>query len=114
MSTESFAELGASRTVVSRLSNAGITAPFAIQRAVIGDAMAGRDVIAKSPTGSGKTLAFGIPLVERIAAEDKRPSALVLAPTRELATQIVDDIRGIAHTRALRITAVYGGVGLVN
>jgi ATP-dependent RNA helicase RhlE len=113
MSTESFADLGVSRAVIGSLSAAGITEPFAIQRAVIGDAIAGRDVIAKSPTGSGKTLAFGIPLVERIGAEDPRPSALVLAPTRELATQIVDDLRGIAHTRALRVTAVYGGVGLV-
>jgi len=113
MSTESFAALGVSRAVATSLAQAGITEPFAIQRAVIGDAIAGRDVIAKSPTGSGKTLAFGIPLVERIAAEDPRPAALVLAPTRELATQIVEDLRGIAHARALRITAVYGGVGLV-
>jgi ATP-dependent RNA helicase RhlE len=113
MSTESFADLGVSRAVVASLSNAGITRPFAIQRSVIGDAIAGRDVIAKSPTGSGKTLAFGIPLVERISANDPRPAALVLAPTRELATQIVDDIRGIAHARALRVTAVYGGAGLV-
>src|SRR5947209_1726901 len=113
MSTESFADLGVSRTVVSSLSHAGITQPFAIQRAVIADAMAGRDVIAKSPTGSGKTLAFGIPLVERIGATDPRPAALVLAPTRELATQIVEEIRGIAHARALRVTAVYGGAGLV-
>ena len=113
MSTESFAELGVSRAVIGCLSASGITTPFAIQRAVIGDAIAGRDVIAKSPTGSGKTLAFGIPLVERIRAEDPRPAALVLAPTRELATQIVDDLREIAHTRALRVTAVYGGVGLV-
>jgi ATP-dependent RNA helicase RhlE len=113
MSTESFADLGVSRAVVSSLSATGITAPFAIQRAVIGDAIAGRDVSAKSPTGWGKTLAFGIPLVERLGAEWLRPAALVLAPTRELATQIVDDIRGIAHARALRVTAVYGGVGLV-
>ena len=113
MSIESFADLGVSRAVVSSLAKAGITEPFAIQRAVVGDAIAGRDVIAKSPTGSGKTLAFGIPLVERIAAEDPRPSALVLAPTRELATQIVDDLRAIAHSRALRVAAVYGGVGLV-
>ncbi|MBV9336702.1 MAG: DEAD/DEAH box helicase [Solirubrobacterales bacterium] len=112
MSTESFADLGVSRTVISSLSAAGISEPFAIQRAVIGDAIAGRDVIAKSPTGSGKTLAFGIPLVERIAADDRRPAGLVLAPTRELATQIVDDIRDIAHARALRITAVYGGAGI--
>ncbi len=113
MSTESFADLGVSRAVVSSLTRAGITEPFAIQRAVLGDAIAGQDVIAKSPTGSGKTLAFGIPLVERIAAEHPRPAALVLAPTRELATQIVEDLREIAHARALRIAAVYGGVGLV-
>ncbi len=112
MSNQSFAELGVSRAVISSLSAAGITAPFAIQRAVIGDALATRDVIAKSPTGSGKTLAFGIPLVERITAEHRRPAALVIAPTRELAGQIVDEIRGIAHARALRVTAVYGGVGL--
>src|SRR5947209_3158059 len=113
MSDQSFAELGVSRAVISSLATAGITAPFAIQRAVIADAIAGRDVIAKSPTGSGKTLAFGIPLVERVGAEDRRPAALVLAPTRELATQIVDEIRDIAHARALRVTAVYGGVGLI-
>jgi superfamily II DNA/RNA helicase len=113
MSTESFADLGVSDTVIRSLSHAGVTDPFAIQRVVIGDAIVGRDVIAKSPTGSGKTLAFGIPLVERINATDPRPAALVLAPTRELATQIVDEIRGIAHARALRVTAVYGGVGLL-
>ncbi len=112
MSTSSFADLGVSHAVVSALSEAAITVPFAIQSAVVGDAIAGRDVIAKSPTGSGKTLAFGIPLVERTTAEGRRPSALVLAPTRELASQIVTDIRAIAHARALRITAVYGGVGL--
>jgi superfamily II DNA/RNA helicase len=113
MSTASFADLGVSDTVVTSLAQAGITQPFAIQHAVIGDAIAGRDVIAKSPTGSGKTLAFGIPLVERINATDPRPAALVVAPTRELATQIVDEIRGIGHARALRVTAVYGGAGLV-
>ena len=113
MSKESFADLGVSRAVVAALANAGITEPFAIQRAVIADAIAGRDVIAKSPTGSGKTLAFGIPMVERLAATDLRPAALVLAPTRELATQIVEEIHGIAHARALRVAAVYGGAGLV-
>jgi len=114
VSNQSFAELGVSRAVISSLTATGVTEPFAIDRAVIGDAIAGREVIAKSPTGSGKTLAFGIPLIELIGAEDPRPAALVLAPTRELATQIVDEIRGIAHARALRLTAVYGGVGLVN
>jgi ATP-dependent RNA helicase RhlE len=113
MSSVSFEGLGTSRAVTRSLAAAGITEPFTIQRVVIGDAIAGRDVIAKSPTGSGKTLAFGIPLVERIRAEDRRPAALVLAPTRELATQIVEDLRDIAYSRALRIAAVYGGVGLV-
>src|SRR5579872_996803 len=113
MSNQSFADLGVSRAVVSSLARQGITEPFAIQRRVIADVLEGRDVLAKSPTGSGKTLAFGIPLVDRIEAEDRRPAALVLAPTRELATQIVSDIAAIAHARALRVTAVYGGVGLV-
>ncbi len=113
MSNQSFADLGVSRAVSNSLSTAGITRPFAIQRLVIADSIAGRDLIAKSPTGSGKTLAFGIPLVERIEANDPRPAALVLAPTRELATQIVDEIHGIAHARALRVTAIYGGAGLV-
>jgi superfamily II DNA/RNA helicase len=110
---QSFADLGVSRVVVNSLAERGITSPFAIQRRVIGDVLSGRDVLAKSPTGSGKTLAFGIPIVERMKAEDPRPSALVLAPTRELASQIVEEIHGIAHARALRVTAVYGGAGLV-
>jgi superfamily II DNA/RNA helicase len=112
MSTQSFADLGVSRAVLQALSQRGITLPFPIQREVIGDVLAGRDVLARSPTGSGKTLAFGVPLVDRVAADGRRPSALILAPTRELATQIVDEIRPIAHARALRVTAVYGGVGL--
>ena len=80
---------------------------------VIPDVLAGRDVLAQSPTGSGKTLAFGVPMVERIKDSDARPSALVLAPTRELASQIVDDLRPIAQARALSIAAVYGGAGIV-
>ncbi len=112
MSNQSFADLGVSSAVVNALSSDGITEPFAIQRSVIGDVLAGRDVLAKSPTGSGKTLAFGVPIADRIAANSRRPAALILAPTRELATQIVDDIRSIARARALRVTAVYGGVGL--
>ena len=112
MSQQSFADLGVSSAVVDALSRAGITSPFAVQRLVIEDVLAGRDVLAKSPTGSGKTLAFGIPIADRIQADGPRPAALVLAPTRELATQIVQDIRPIAHARALRVTAVYGGVGL--
>jgi superfamily II DNA/RNA helicase len=113
MSMQSFADLGVSSVVVETLAGQSITRPFAIQREVIGPVLDGRDVLAKSPTGSGKTLAFGIPLVDRTASDGRRPAALVLAPTRELAIQIVDDLRGIAHARALRVTAVYGGAGLV-
>jgi superfamily II DNA/RNA helicase len=113
MSKQSFADLGVSKAVVGALSREGIAEPFAVQRLVIGDVLAGRDVLAKSPTGSGKTLAFGIPLVDRLAADGPRPAALVLSPTRELAKQIVEELRTIAHARALRITAVYGGASLL-
>jgi ATP-dependent RNA helicase RhlE len=112
MSHMSFAQLGVSRAVTRALSDRGFSEPFAIQKLVIGDVLAGRDVLAKSPTGSGKTLAFAVPLTDRIAAEDRRPACLVLAPTRELASQIVDEWRPIAHARALRVAAVYGGVGI--
>jgi len=110
--TKSFADLGSSNAVVNALSERGIDAAFPIQQLVVPDVLDGYDVLIESPTGSGKTLAFGVPLVDRIEATDKRPAALVLAPTRELATQIVDEIRELAHARALSITAVYGGVGL--
>jgi superfamily II DNA/RNA helicase len=112
MSTQSFADLGVSDAVTSALGRRGINQPFAIQTLVIGDVLAGRDVLAKSPTGSGKTLAFAIPLADRIAATDRRPAALILAPTRELASQIVEESRAVAHARALKIAAVYGGVGI--
>ena len=112
MSTQSFADLGASRPVVDALTEGGITAAFPVQHLVLPDALAGRDVLVKSPTGSGKTIAFGVPLVERLEATDPRPSALVLAPTRELACQIVDAIRPLAHARALSIAPVYGGAGI--
>jgi ATP-dependent RNA helicase RhlE len=112
MSKQSFAELGVSPPVVRALSGRGITEPFAIQRLVVADVLAGRDVLARSPTGSGKTLAFGAPLVDRVEADGPRPAGLVVAPTRELVGQIVEELRGIAHARALRIAAVYGGVGI--
>jgi len=112
MSTQSFADLGASRPVVDALAEGGVTAAFPVQRLVLPDALAGRDVLVKSPTGSGKTIAFAVPLVERLEATDPRPSALVLAPTRELACQIVDEIRPLAHSRALSVAAVYGGAGI--
>jgi ATP-dependent RNA helicase RhlE len=112
MSQQSFADLGVSRPVVDALTARGITEPFPIQQLVIGDMLAGRDVLAKSPTGSGKTFAFGLPIADLLDANGPRPAALVLAPTRELATQIVDELYSVAHARALRVKAVYGGVGL--
>jgi ATP-dependent RNA helicase RhlE len=112
LSSQSFADLGVSAAVCGALEQRGITAPFAIQNLVIGDVLAGRDVLAKSPTGSGKTLAFGVPIVDRIKADGARPAALILAPTRELATQIVGELYPIAHARALKVCAVYGGAGI--
>jgi ATP-dependent RNA helicase RhlE len=112
MSLQYFADLGVSSAVAGALSKRGIKTAFPIQQAVIPDVLAGRDVLAKSPTGSGKTLAFGVPMMDLIDAEDPRPSALVLAPTRELASQIVDALRRAAHARALSIAAVYGGAGI--
>jgi ATP-dependent RNA helicase RhlE len=113
MKHATFADLGVSEVVASELAKREIIQPFAVQAMVIPDVLAGHDVLAQSPTGSGKTLAFGIPMVERLKGTDVRPSALVLAPTRELASQIVDDLREIAHSRALSIAAVYGGAGIV-
>jgi ATP-dependent RNA helicase RhlE len=110
--SQSFADLGVSRAVCSALTERGITEPFAIQKLVIADVLAGRDVLAQSPTGSGKTLAFGVPMVDKIESTDRRPAALILAPTRELVSQIVEEIRPMAHARALKIASVYGGVGI--
>jgi ATP-dependent RNA helicase RhlE len=107
---QSFADLGVSKPVVRALEERGIEAPFAIQSLVIGDVLAGRDVLAKSPTGSGKTLAFAVPLIERLRP-GQGVKALVLAPTRELAAQIVEQSQPIARARDLQVAAVYGGVG---
>src|SRR4051794_18419137 len=112
MSQQSFADLGVSGNVVAALQRRGIEKPFAVQRLVIADVLAGHDILAKSPTGSGKTLAFGIPLVERLDANGPKQSALILAPTRELAAQISEELRAIAHARALAVAAVYGGAGI--
>lgn len=107
--SQSFQTLGVSTPVVRALAERKITSPFAVQELVLPDALAGLDVLAESPTGSGKTLAFGIPLVERTAGTNARPGALVLVPTRELAMQVADDLRAIAHAKGLRVATVYGG-----
>jgi superfamily II DNA/RNA helicase len=107
---ETFSALGVSSDLVAVLDHAGLTTPFPVQRLCIPDALAGRDVCGKAKTGSGKTLAFGLPLVERVAAASpKRPTGLVLVPTRELAIQVADVLRPLIEARSLRLVAVYGG-----
>ena len=112
MQKQTFADLGVSAPVASALAKRGIEHPFAVQKTVIPDVLEGHDVLVKSPTGSGKTLAFGVPLVDRVKVGGAKPSALVLAPTRELAGQIVDELDAIARARGLKVTAVYGGAGI--
>jgi ATP-dependent RNA helicase RhlE len=112
MSKQSFADLGVSESVARALAASGIDRPFAVQQSVVPDVLAGRDVLVKAPTGSGKTLAFGVPLVERIEATDPRAAALVLVPTRELASQVTEALSDVARARALSIAAVYGGAGI--
>ena len=110
--SESFADLGVSRPVVDALAKRGYNEPFAVQRLAIADVLAGEDVLVQSPTGSGKTLAFGVPIVDLLKPDGPTPAALVLAPTRELAEQIVDETDAVARARGLRVAPVYGGVGI--
>jgi ATP-dependent RNA helicase RhlE len=110
--SKSFRELGVSRPVVDALAARSIETPFRIQELVLPDALAGLDVLARSPTGSGKTLAFAAPIAERIARDDGCPSALVLVPTRELAVQVTADIEPLARAKGLSVAAVYGGMPL--
>ena len=109
---KSFRQLGVADAVVEALARRGIDTPFAIQSLVIPDGLNGQDLLAKSPTGSGKTLAFAVPVVQRIEPSHARPSALVLVPTRELATQVADELAPLAKARKLEVAAVYGGVPL--
>jgi ATP-dependent RNA helicase RhlE len=105
----SFSQLGVSARISRGLAERDIHEPFPIQTRVIPDALAGRDVLAKSPTGSGKTLSFAIPIVEQLKADERRPAALVLVPTRELATQVAGELEALA-SGGLRVAAVYGGI----
>jgi ATP-dependent RNA helicase RhlE len=109
VSQQSFHGLGVSAEIVRALAERGIQTPFPIQTAVIPDALAGVDVLAKSPTGSGKTLAFALPLAERVRPGDGTPSALVLVPTRELAAQVARELEEVAAVKGLRVATAYGG-----
>jgi len=112
MSNESFRSLGVRPQIVDALAAREITSPFPIQRLVLRDALAGADVLVKSPTGSGKTLAFGLALAERTRRGGLTPASLVLVPTRELAVQVAEELRAPAKAAGLRVEAVYGGVPL--
>jgi superfamily II DNA/RNA helicase len=112
-SDKTFADLGVRRPIVSALAASGITDPFPIQVATLPDTLAGRDVLGRGKTGSGKTLAFSIPLVTRLSEGSRRrsqPSGLVLAPTRELASQITATLEPLAAACGLRVTTIFGGV----
>ncbi|MGY1796821.1 DEAD/DEAH box helicase [Geodermatophilus sp. SYSU D00525] len=111
-----FAELGVPAPLVEVLTASGITAPFPIQVATLPDSLAGRDVLGRGRTGSGKTIAFSLPLVTRLAAsttkrQARKPRALVLVPTRELANQVMATVEPLATALGLRATTVFGGVG---
>ncbi len=110
---KTFADLGVRAPLVNVLAAAGITLPFPIQVQTLPDTLAGRDVLGRGKTGSGKTLAFSIPMVSRLSAGKRRPSrpsGLVLAPTRELATQIAATLEPLAAAHNLRVTTIFGGV----
>jgi superfamily II DNA/RNA helicase len=109
---QSFDALGVSAELGRRLAARGIEQPFPVQSMVVPSALAGNDVLAKSPTGSGKTLAFALPIVERVDASEQRPAALILVPTRELAVQVTEELDALAPARGLAVVTVYGGVPL--
>jgi len=108
-----FADLGVREPLLAVLAARGFTTPFPIQTQTLPDTLAGRDVLGRGKTGSGKTLAFSIPLVSRLSGNQRRPSlptGLVLAPTRELASQITATLEPLAAAYNLRVTTIFGGV----
>ncbi|MEZ0384731.1 DEAD/DEAH box helicase [Mycobacterium sp. pW045] len=112
-SSVSFGSLGVPAPLVAALHDNEITTPFPIQIHTLPDTLAGRDVLGRGKTGSGKTLAFSIPLVAGLADTSRRPnrpSGLVLAPTRELATQITATVKPLAAAYGLKVTTIFGGV----
>lgn len=117
MSEKTFSQLGVPAPLVTALTAAGIDSPFPIQVDTLPDTLAGRDVLGRGKTGSGKTLAFSIPMVARLGGKlaggrrrAGRPLGLVLAPTRELATQITNTMSPLAEAYDLRVTTIFGGV----
>ena len=108
-----FDALGVAPDLVAALTERGITSAFPIQELTIADALAGRDVCGKAKTGSGKTLAFGLPVLQTVkTADSRRPRALILVPTRELATQVREELAPIGAARDLKVAAIYGGADI--
>jgi len=107
---KSFHELGVAAHVAQQLAARDIHIPFPVQARVLPDALAGRDILAKSPTGSGKTLAFALPIVQRLEQSGRKPGALILVPTRELASQVAAELTSVAD--GLTVALAYGGTPL--
>jgi ATP-dependent RNA helicase RhlE len=101
-----------SARIAQHLAARDIHIPFPIQARVLPDALAGRDILAKSPTGSGKTLAFAAPIVQRLEPGPGRLGALVLVPTRELCAQVAEEIEAVAGGDGIQIAVAYGGIPL--
>ena len=109
-----FADLGLSEAMLKALEKKGYGWPTTIQAQAIPEFMQWKDVIAKAPTGTGKTFAFGIPMIEHIDKEVEGVQGLILAPTRELAIQIGDELRGLlTYYNGIRVAVLYGGAGIV-
>ena len=108
-----FQDLGLSEAMLKALEKKGYGWPTTIQAEAIPHFMQWRDVIAKAPTGTGKTFACGIPMIEHIDAESDAVQGLILAPTRELAIQIGDELRGLlTYYNGIRVAVLYGGTGI--
>ena len=109
-----FQELGLSDAMLKALEKKGYGYPTTIQRQAIPEFMQWKDVIAKAPTGTGKTFAFGIPMIEHVDPACGDVQGLILAPTRELAIQIGDELRGLlTYYQGIRVAVLYGGAGIV-
>ena len=116
MTTPDFSRLGVPSSLIDALSPQGITQPTPIQAATLPDSLAGRDVLGRGRTGSGKSYAFLLPLVTRLMNEPRKhvarkPRSLILAPTRELASQLAEALQPLERSAGLRSTVVFGGVG---
>ena len=108
-----FQDLGLSEAMLKALEKKGYGYPTTIQAEAIPHFMQWKDVIAKAPTGTGKTFAFGIPMIEHIDAQSEEVQGLILAPTRELAIQIGDELRGLlTYYQGIRVAVLYGGTGI--